>query len=308
MAACEPHRLRMLLYLDDELDADEQRLVQAHLTRCTACRSAFSRERLFREGVRRRRPLHVAPDGLRTRVASFVDTRRMMSLCTASPHRPRRLTSVAARRLRRYSVAALVAGLVGFIGIQNGLDVIVATAEASGFPRMAVDVHKRHRRGHLPLEVNTDASGDISRWFEGKVPFSVMLPDYQETSGQDNRYEIKGARLVGFNGDYAAYVAYEMDQQPVGLVITSTSTAEPAGGEIISSKGTMFHFEIIDGLKVITWSHRNLTYALVSNLEERGQKSCMVCHQGAKDRDFIESLAFMDGAPDAVAGRRQFVR
>ena len=96
-----------------------------------------------------------------------------------------------------------------------------------------------------------------------------------------------------------------MDRHPISLVITSSSVARPAGGETISSKGIAFHFETIDGLKVVTWTHRNLTYALVSNLKERGQRSCMVCHQGAKDRDFIEKLALSDGAPvTAAAGRR----
>ncbi|MBO0858343.1 MAG: hypothetical protein J2P21_07755 [Chloracidobacterium sp.] len=33
-----------------------------------------------------------------------------------------------------------------------------------------------------------------------------------------------------------------------------------------------------------------LTYALVTDLEERGQQSCIVCHEGSKDRDFIEGL------------------
>jgi hypothetical protein len=41
---------------------------------------------------------------------------------------------------------------------------------------------------------------------------------------------------------------------------------------------------------VITWSDRGLTYALVSDLEERGQHSCIVCHQGTKDQDFISNL------------------
>jgi hypothetical protein len=41
---------------------------------------------------------------------------------------------------------------------------------------------------------------------------------------------------------------------------------------------------------VITWSDRGLTYALVSDLDERGQQSCIVCHEGTKDRDFIEPL------------------
>ncbi len=37
-------------------------------------------------------------------------------------------------------------------------------------------------------------------------------------------------------------------------------------------------------------SDRGLTYALVSDLEERGQQSCTVCHQGTKDQDFIAPL------------------
>jgi hypothetical protein len=30
---------------------------------------------------------------------------------------------------------------------------------------------------------------------------------------------------------------------------------------------------------VLTWSDDGLTYALVSDLEERGQASCIVCHR-----------------------------
>jgi len=73
-------------------------------------------------------------------------------------------------------------------------------------------------------------------------------------------------------------------------VATSDRVATPSGGEGIVSKGLTFHFDMIDGLKVITWSDKGLTYALVSDLEERGQESCVVCHAGTKDRDFIEGL------------------
>ena len=305
MATCESWRLRVILHLDDELDAGERRLVESHLKTCAACRGAFNRERLFREGIRRRRPLHVVPDDLRARAATLADAGRAVSPGAGTRRRVHASPSGATRRLRAYAVAVLIAGLVGLVGVRNVSDVVVASAEAASFPGMAVDVHKRHQRGQLPLELTTDAAGDISRWFEGKVPFVVTLPDYQETSGQENRYEIRGARLVGFNGDYAAYVAYRMDRQPISLVITSTSVARPAGGDTISARGIAFHFEAIDGLKVVTWSHRNLTYALVSNLKERGQRSCMVCHQDAGDEDFIDTLSVADGTPFTVAANRR---
>ena len=305
MATCESWRLRVMLHLDGELDAGERRLVESHLKTCAACRGAFNRERLFREGIRRRRPLHVVPDDLRAGVAVLVDAGRAVSPAAGTGRRARAAASGTARRLRAYAVAVLLAGLVGLVGVRNVSDVVVARAEAASFPGMAVDVHKRHQRGQLPLELATNAAGDIARWFEGKVPFVVTLPDYQETSGQENRYEIRGARLVGFNGDYAAYVAYRMDRQPISLVITSTSVARPGGGDTISARGIAFHFETIDSLKVVTWSHRNLTYALVSNLKERGQRSCMVCHQDAEDENFIDTLSIAEGTPFTVAADRR---
>ncbi|MGH9827857.1 MAG: hypothetical protein ACREDR_31950, partial [Blastocatellia bacterium] len=84
---------------------------------------------------------------------------------------------------------------------------------------------------------------------------------------------------------------YKMRQQPISLLVTADAVAPPSRGEEIVSKGITFHYDSINDLKVITWSHQGLTYALVSNLEERGQQSCMVCHQGTKDKDFLEDLS-----------------
>ena len=155
----------------------------------------------------------------------------------------------------------------------------------SSFALMAAETHLRRTRGQLPLEVETAAPQRISEWFGNKVNFSVKLPNYQESSGQEKLYTLEGARLVGYKDDYAAYVAYRMKERPISLVITSDSVAKPSGGEEIVARGLTFHYNAIHGLKVITWSDRGLTYALVSDLEERGQQSCIVCHQGTKDQD-----------------------
>jgi len=155
---------------------------------------------------------------------------------------------------------------------------------------MAADTHQRHIRGQLPLELVSDVPEQISNWFAGKVPFTVKLPNYQESSGQEKTYRLEGARLVGYKNDYAAYVAYQMRTRPISLVVTSDRVAQPTDGEEIVAKGITFHYNSINGLKVLTWSDHGLTYALVSDLEERGQQSCVVCHQGVKDKDFIEPL------------------
>jgi hypothetical protein len=166
----------------------------------------------------------------------------------------------------------------------------VPAVKTSSFALMAADTHLRHMRGQLPLEMETEDPQQISWWFLNKVNFSVKLPNYQESSGQEKLYTLEGARLVGYQEDYAAYVAYQMKSRPISLVITSDSVVKPSGGEEIVARGLRFHYNAIHGLKVLTWSDRGLTYALVSDLEERGQQSCIVCHEGTKDHDLIEPL------------------
>lgn len=294
MNQCEEIRNQIAFYLDDELEGGDRTEFDEHLRACETCREIFERERRFFESIRDCSPLYAAPPELRARVEQILSA-------APSPHAtPAKLLHRIQRSLRlpgsRFTgflnprtVAALLAA---FLLIGWGLIEYMKTRPSppSQFAMMAVATHQRHLREQLPLEIGSDVPERISNWFAGKVPFSVKLPNYQESSGQEKLYRLEGARLVGYNNGYAAYVAYLMQKRPISLVVTSEATAKPSGGEEIVSKGLTFHYDSIQGLKVITWSDRGLTYALVSDLEERGQQSCMVCHQGTKDQDFIESL------------------
>ena len=280
MNNCEEICKRLNLYLDNELQGEERAAVETHLQECAACAAIFERELSFINAIRESGPLHVASPELRARVQETLKgSKREVS-------KPR---FVLRRQLAMAIAAALIVMLV--------LPVVIwqATRRSkqpgpSSFALMAADTHLRHARGRLPLEIETAAPQRISDWFANKVNFSVKLPNYQESSGQEKLYTLEGARLVGYKDDYAAYVAYRMKDRPISLVITSDSVVKPSGGEEIVARGLTFHYNAIHGLKVITWSDRGLTYALVSDLEERGQQSCIVCHQGTKDQDFIAPL------------------
>ena len=287
MKNCNDIRGRLTLYLDEELQGEERATVEAHLSECESCAALFARELSFLNTVRESRPLHIASPELRAKVEKILSA----GVAAVEPSRPR-----ASRSGSRFSwiVAAAAVLLVLLLPLLAWR--IVKQSETpeikppSSFALMAADNHLRHMRGQLPLEMESANPQQISSWFVNKVDFSVQLPNYQESSGQEKLYTLEGARLVGYQNDYAAYVAYRMKDRPISLVITSTSTATPSGGEEIPARGLKFHYNAIDGLKVITWSDRGLTYALVSDLEERGQQSCIVCHAGTKDQDFIAPL------------------
>jgi anti-sigma factor RsiW len=269
------------LYLDNELQGDERAAVEAHVESCNACALFVEKELSFLNAVRKSGPMHVASPELRTKVSEIL---------TGSQRSLVRERS----RLLKWALPIAAALLVLLLPVviwrvvrqgdrpENGVP--------SAFATMAAESHLRHSRGQLPLEVESSDPQAISEWFQNKVNFVVKLPSYQESSGQEILYTLEGARLVNYQNDYAAYVSYHMKDRPISLVITSELLAQPSGGEEIASRGLTFHYNAIDGLKVITWSDRGLTYALVSDLEERGQQSCIVCHQGTRDQDFIEPL------------------
>ena len=281
MNNCEDIRRRLNLYLDNELLGEDRVTVETHLRECQSCAAIFEREQSFINAIRECGPLHVASPALRARVLETV----------SGSEREATNAPVVSRSRLTWGLAIAAALLILLVPI-----VIWRTMSrsnkptASSFALMAADHHLRRTRGQLPLEVETAAPRVISDWFANKVNFSVKLPNYQESSGQERLYELEGARLVGYKDDYAAYVAYRMKQRPISLVITSDSVVKPSGGEEIVARGLKFHYNAIHGLKVLTWSDRGLTYALVSDLEERGQQSCIVCHQGTKDQDLIAPL------------------
>jgi len=294
----------MAFYLDDELSGSDLAAFESHLRSCDSCGEMVARERGFIESVREAKPISEAPPALRSRVEEILGN-------AAPPYAalPYAATPEPSSRARRILLApaspfhlsngrnriAVAAAIVFIIALTSVWYVARLRNPAplkfpSDFAMMAVNTHLRHLRGQLPFEISSDLPEEISLWFSGKVPFSLQLPKYQEESGQEKLYSLEGARLVGFKNDYAAYVAYQMQKRHISLVVTSSQVAVASGGEEIVSKGLTFHCDSIDGLKVITWSDRGLTYALVSDLEERGQQSCMLCHAGTKDRDFIEDL------------------
>jgi anti-sigma factor RsiW len=284
MRECEDIRGRLTLYLDNELQGDERATVEAHLSECETCAAIYARELNFLDAVRKSGPLHEVSPELRDKV------RQILSEGRRAPAAPEKQSSASRPRRFGWVIAVATGLLVLLLPVLMWRFVRQNDTGPSRFAKMAAETHLRHVSGQLPLETESTDPQQISSWFTNKVNFSVQLPNYQESSGQEKLYTLEGARLVNYDNQYAAYVAYQMKERPITLVITSDSVVKPSGGEVIPSKGLRFHYNAIAGLKVLTWSDRGLTYALVSDLEERGQKSCIVCHEGTKDRDFMEPL------------------
>jgi anti-sigma factor RsiW len=251
------------LYLDDELQEGERLAVEAHIKGCADCRAALDAERQLISAIRKARPVYKTPASLQAKIGKM-------------------LQEGASHRRSSFPFWVPVAACA-LLALGLALSWFAATGpfreDRTPFVDTAVKTHLRYLEGQLPLEILSDSPEKISAWFVGKLGFNLKLPDYPHRPAEPKPYQVEGARLVGFKEDYAAYVVYRLNGHPISLLVTADSVAKPAGGEEIPWEGLRFHFQSVAGWKVLTWSDDGLTYALVSNLEERGQASCIVCHQ-----------------------------
>lgn len=264
MMTCAEIRPRIALYVDRELTGAEALEFEAHLTDCPECRRAYEDLRETVDAVRGARPLYEVPE------RSYAAVHRVVA------DWERR------RRQRRWVLASAAVALmlaIGLAGLSTG---------RSGYEEFAAQTHRSYERGAFPLDIASSEPQVVSNWLDPRVPFHLTLPNYPE--GGPKRYALSGARLMQYRGEDVAYLAYEMDRKPISLLISSSSRITPSGGESYQSGGLTFYFSAEQGLRVITWKDKGLTYAQVSDLDVKGAESCAICHGAEGERRKFEGL------------------
>jgi len=161
------------------------------------------------------------------------------------------------------------------------------------FATFAVNTHRQHAEGSLALDIRSDSQQTVNEWLQEKSPFSLALPASPDAAGEERPNRLEGARLVQVGGKAAAYIAYQMQtgpvSLPVSLMVAPDSVAVASGGVEVNFKKVSFHYGMVEGYRVVTWSLHGLTYALVSQEGSRTQRSCMVCHSAMRDRDLSQT-------------------
>lgn len=281
MKNCDWVHAQMHAYLDGELVAEERLGFESHLADCPGCRAWLDYERALATAVASSLPRPQPPVALRERVARLAQPAA----------RPLRHTLLAAAAVVAIAATALVLLREATLPTaDDGAQLASTPLSPSPFVARAVDSHLRYASQRLPLEVRSARPDEVSRFFEGRVPFHVTLPDYKAGPGELKFYALEGGRLVSLEDDYVAYVAYRMEGRPISLLVASEARVRPWGRETLKSGALTFHLDAVSGLKVITWSHNGLTYALVSDLAVSGAKSCLVCHGAPEERPKLEGL------------------
>jgi len=292
MRNCDECSLDILLYLDNALTGQKLEDFRAHLTDCSDCRERLEEERALSSLLRETRPLYLAPQALRSRIAAAameqataVSRRSVSNRKTRMQNLTRWLLNLRQPTFRWKPLAAMT--LVFVLGLVVIPDA-VQRVRATDYVEAATQIHRSYLDGVLPLQCRSGSPEVITAWLAGKIPFRFQLPTSQPVPNSKAVYWLTGARLVTYRGSPAALVAYETPAEKISLLVASSKSAIVAGGEEVRSGGLTFHYRSGKNYEVITWTNHGLAYALVSPLTGPPQHSCLVCHQNMADQNLVK--------------------
>lgn len=230
MSACADQELLLGALADNELDAANIAMVEAHVARCEDCRHELERlqalRNLFRtEGVR-----HSTPVQLSQRIAEL----------------PELVAPKAANdnRLLRW----LGPGLAGALAASLAMVAFIPPAADSIVDQEIVSSHVRSLQpGHL-TDVQTTDQHIVKPWFNGKIDFSPPVPELA-----DQGFPLAGGRLDSIDGKTVAAIVYHRRLHTVNLFVWPARN----GADRSFAK---------DGFAVNEWSRNGLRYAAVSDI------------------------------------------
>jgi anti-sigma factor RsiW len=292
MSRCDEHHVDILLYVDNALIGQKLEDFRAHLANCSDCQRCLEEERALSSLLRETRPLYLAPQALRTRIAAISAQQAPVSSPTPDHSRKTRVQNLKqwSRDVIRHAfswkplAATILVVVLGLVFIPDA----VQRVRATDYVEAATLIHRSYLDGVLPLQCRSRSPEVITAWFGGKTPFHFQLPAPQSVPNSKPVYWLTGARLVSYKGTAAALVGYEMPTGKISLLIASSRSAIVAGGQEVGSGGLSFHYRRGANFQVITWANHGLTYALVSSSTDSPQHSCLVCHQDMADQNLFK--------------------
>jgi anti-sigma factor RsiW len=227
MSCPDPMLLHALL--DDELDAANVALVEAHLRACPDCAVEFERLKHLRGLVADPALQFTAPGGLPDRIEA------------ALPAAPRSANPWAAR-LGWGAGGAIAAGLALTLAIPQ-------PSATEALEQQMVSSHVRSLLADHLVDIPTSDRHVVKPWFNGKIDFSPPTPDLKDAG-----FPLVGGRLDYVGGRVVPAIVYRRNLHTINVF------AWPA------SKGPMPDSAATDGYTLLHWRQGDLDFWAVSDV------------------------------------------
>jgi anti-sigma factor RsiW len=229
MVACVDQELLLGGLVDNELDAANVAMVEAHVARCEGCREELDRLQALRNLLRSDGVRHTAPESLTRRIAAMPE----LSPKVANDNRV---------------VRWLAPGLIGAVAASLAMVTLLPPGTNSVVDQELVSSHVRSLQpGHL-TDVQTTNQHIVKPWFNGRIDFSPPVPELA-----DQGFPLAGGRLDSIDGKTVAAIVYHRRLHTVNLYVWPAKDAAERSF-------------VKDGFTVTEWSRNGLRYAAVSDI------------------------------------------
>jgi anti-sigma factor (TIGR02949 family) len=288
--SCRIVRRHLDALVDGELDTTVQVEFDAHLSGCSICREQAMFSRAVKQAVKQELGSARAPDRLRLRVLTALESAPSPASAQADrlaapllgehdlvggQRRPLRVWMLPARYAIPAAAAAVFCIAVGARTDDGEAD--EAAVAATAVP-LFEDVVRRHSSEH-PAEV-AGPPQQVVGWFRGKLEFPVRPIEFDA----HDHARLIGARLSNVRDRDAAAFYYEVRGHRVTVLVfepprfrmTRESLGQPfaaapplPGAQRVQVRGRELYYRQVRGYTVPVVQHDGLTYAFTGDLDSQ---------------------------------------
>lgn len=232
--ACELWRAKIDAYADAELPAEEMRALDAHLRTCPSCAAAVVGRVQWKRAIHAAGKRHSPSAEFRRRIEHTAGARKAM---------PRFATW-----LPQFAAAVVLLAVLALVGNRW-----LASQRAETFGELA-DLHVATLASANPLDVVSSDRHTVKPWFEGKLPFTLNLPELGNTP-----FTLLGARTAYLDQAPGAQLLFQIRKHRISVFLFQDRSGRfrPMSGRDTLSKQLSFTVE--------TWSEGGLRYFVIGD-------------------------------------------
>lgn len=222
-------------YLDNELPPEQMAALRQHVPTCAECAAEVVELAMMQRSLR--------PAGERF---------------TPTPEFRRKIQQQVAARPRRsslWSFALVPALAVLVIMLLVGLGWVAYSHRADAFSE-AADLHVNALASANPVDVVSADRHTVKPWYQGRIPFSFNLPEFQNTA-----YTLIGGRLVYYHQQAGAQLLVGLRQHKISVLIFQETP------ELARAFAGPTSVEHRNSFSIDTWTSQDLRFVIIGDAD-----------------------------------------
>ena len=244
-------RENLQAYIHGELDADLSVQVKQKIEDDPLCRLEYEKELRFDKLIGKHMIKVEAPYELREQVVANLEKKGRFSW------------------LPQFDFNFSLLGRFATVGFVAIICVAFLTSTTDAFPifKSSIERHIDCLGGRYSAEVQTSDLQEVTKWFEGRLSFSVRPPDLS-----DKGAVLKGARLCHLKHKPVALLFYEKDGHRLSVYMIDSSDMKFTKGKDVSVGDKKLYVKSEQGfssLLCLTKKHLGVGCVVVTDLPEK---------------------------------------